>query len=1025
MEKEYTFSTPTIENDYGDTLEDEDIEKGGDTLDEFEELLEEERFRPSKKYLPPRSPEKYEEFMKRRKKERFHESIPIDESIFTFEDVKYSTPVNIHDTPSPPSDEEIRRLMSSKTKKIQIPSVDNILKQKVTPSVREWMKSLLFTTISKYIDGVYETPVDPTARLSDDEKIILSQGLRVFSPDVIPEWVDDSQRRGFLVRWYFDDIPHEVFFPAPKDEDVPYANQQVNDFLANSYYSKELEKFVFVKHAHTIHSGINMDLINKQVKVHRLAYEDVNYHIQYLLQKYGGGFFFLTGEQMKDVIAASTNKTPLEIEILTVFENLPTSELSKRQNAQLANALANGICAFYRKFPLDDGAIRRSLISQHEWGYFTEVILPNIPAEDIEEFNFIHLPALLSMYREYITRYDAITKKLQHTPKRVHIPTENIQGVEVQNISEVGVKLIRNVTYLEGVAFTQTSAKSGIVDTYLDKVCYYLAYLRPPLDQYTEFYQSKLKSGAYDVAFLPYANLAHFFPELSMDLVDGTSNSTALEVLEEYVSHIKHELAEILIFSEYPGAPRKTRPVRPLLSNISAYLTPVTEKCGAGGKRYVRDEQGDFVFKDTGNGKFVPVQEDIPLGEIVICYDEDLQKFTCHSIPDVLRDIKFGNSINPETGKKYPKGFVSMIKSKYSSELRGTIQGESGVPEPYTATVVEGGKEYTFEDIDKLFEIEEEEVKFPKRVSEESIPEHIRNYSDIKKLLEGETLYVYFCEPWREKCQNFDYVGGWKYFQNEYDKAPQNAMYRRVDTEYGDFKDVLDIDADDLPIILEFKRVDGVLTKEDIPIEQNEPKYLAHKREVERQKKIQETERRKKQREIAKKSKQRFHELFGGDIEIRIQGEIKSLSKQLKNLSKTVSNRLEFEEEKSTLEKNIEYLKNLATTLKKDTARKNQIASVAELISKKVGGSQKTRELLLKIQKNPKVVEIEVGKKHIRVPSKIKSLILAINAENRDLNKNIDDLVEMRMFSMAESLKKKIKNNEKMRKNLIMSFRTN
>lgn len=231
---------------------------------------------------------------------------------------------------------------------------------------------------------------------------------------------------------------------------------------------------------------------------------------------------------------------------------------------------------------------------------------------------------------------------------------------------------------------------------YLKKVLIPYLFLKGPLGDKARFFKSKLANGMIQFDALISANIAHYLPEFPMGIHNDAEIDALFGGIDPWLTLGKSLSALMRITIEsfidsYASIvdPTRRKEFNNLLQAASEVSDPIIkllktpsaacqQQTGTG-QRPVVDENGKYVYKIIGRGKGkkrVHVMEDIPEGDLVICFSDD--KFTCHSIDEVMiamAKAKGGKVINLQTGKPYPKSFLEKFKQRYA-----TLEGAGGLP---------------------------------------------------------------------------------------------------------------------------------------------------------------------------------------------------------------------------------------------------------------------------------------------------------------------------------------------------------
>ena len=171
-------------------------------------------------------------------------------------------------------------------------------------------------------------------------------------------------------------------------------------------------------------------------------------------------------------------------------------------------------------------------------------------------------------------------------------------------------------------------------------------------------------------------NLAHFLPELAMN--ENLTIDDWSEIGKVVGTHLIEEINETINFFETMTHPSQKRifESKTDMPTLTRWLVSITETCGPSGSRPIVQD-GQYVY-EVVHGVRRKKMEPIPEGDLAICYSNN--QFTCHSIPEVLRQMERGDTINPVTEQEYPVKFLKTLKKRY---------GEVVAPEPREPKVEE------------------------------------------------------------------------------------------------------------------------------------------------------------------------------------------------------------------------------------------------------------------------------------------------------------------------------------------------
>lgn len=265
---------------------------------------------------------------------------------------------------------------------------------------------------------------------------------------------------------------------------------------------------------------------------------------------------------------------------------------------------------------------------------------------------------------------------------------------------------------------SSTKGKFGTtVYSYLLRALMPLIFLDGELSNHAKVFRAKIANGSYDLEMLVDANLAIFLPEFAMSSAFATDqkigkHGTALDIAGEVISDVLHHRMDDFLerYLRMQDPTRQTRTTQP--PNISRIIEPlvklledpaeVCQRQTKTGRRHKVDAQGRKMYETRGKGKNkyrVPVEENIPAGELVMCYDERTNKFSCSGVTDVIAAIRLAERlseegqnliypVNPTTGEIYPDNFIERFKEMYGDQIAAYITPREPSPRPFTPSPV-------------------------------------------------------------------------------------------------------------------------------------------------------------------------------------------------------------------------------------------------------------------------------------------------------------------------------------------------
>jgi thiol-disulfide isomerase/thioredoxin len=208
-------------------------------------------------------------------------------------------------------------------------------------------------------------------------------------------------------------------------------------------------------------------------------------------------------------------------------------------------------------------------------------------------------------------------------------------------------------------------------------------------------------------------------------------------------------------------------------------------------------------------GRFVqvPIMQEKSLGDLVICYDPESKKFTCHNLHELFLDIRRAGPstpINPYTNSRYPKEFIERIRQRYPEFISKSLTPPKKPPP----------------------EMKEEETfhfSRPVRLVETSVREEKEpdTMEDLEKMVsnDGTIAVVYFYTMWCASCRSI--LGFWEEMERTY----AHVDFIRVNKDYAE-ELVINYRIQNVPVFVFFQktpegtlqevgpRFSGIYTKE-------------------------------------------------------------------------------------------------------------------------------------------------------------------------------------------------------------------
>nr|QBK86643.1 MAG: thioredoxin-related protein [Marseillevirus LCMAC102] len=651
------------------------------------------------------------------------------------------------------------------------PPVTALFAKPVTLVTRRVAVDELFRVFSEIIPT--EIPVkEEKIQLSNDDIAILQHGIKPWKEGTVTQ-----QENGWLVEWKFEGKKLAKNFPVGfrKSEDV---KKEAQFYAKNSYYAENFRNWMYGRLFQTFNADVPTSVYQKAAQA--LANQQANPHtiIEDLTKRYKD-FWQLDALQIKNRIRDNRQGVKLiDVEIQTAFEKIPSTKLQLLQGGPLAQELTRIIYIYLQRHPPNQNNIYKELVSEYIIDRFN---LYKPTQEDRTQFETENLPTLTEIYASHIKAFQEVEGKVVLTKESVKFKAwkVSLQTDKYVNLSEIGGQVLQQIVLFERNCYT--ASDGGITNIkYLSQVLRPIIFLEGPLSKFTKFFKAKIASGLFQISALFGADLAYYFPEFAMNFdkfSDDYWEDAMIELSKIMLDKIT-DFLELDIKFRFPTARLERKTTRPLFFRWDKYTTNITARCETDtrtGKIPVRDDEGKIVYKKELS-KMVAQYQPINLADVVICYDKEERKFSCHSITEILHDIAKARGktpINPFTGKPYPKSFVKTIRKRYPEKLakREILETPEKPKAPWTPEPTEPTEE--------VFEMLPEEARIPKEP---------KTLKELKEIIPPKILtVVYFYADWCTKCITFEKK--WSEFQKKYTKVNfikvDHEVTEEINTKYN------------------------------------------------------------------------------------------------------------------------------------------------------------------------------------------------------------------------------------------------
>ena len=389
--------------------------------------------------------------------------------------------------------------------------------------------------------------------------------------------------------------------------------------------------------------------------------------------------------------------TVIDISIRRNLNRLDNEELEKLEGSGLALMIASIIDDTMKTNPPSTPDQIEIRLKQ-EWTRLKT--LEYAPSQkDKKVFDNEYLTILTKNYEDY--NRDAKLqkeKKKEYDILRKNLELEILQRADIQSkvqrfktmsvngmqLSLEGMLLADNVSMLEEKIHVEVGGKTN--ENYLRKILRLIMFLDPgtEIGKYTAFLKSKIASGVYEVDQLDSMTYMSMFPEFFAN--NKYTESTKDDKYENVISQIERQVdlsvldfIDIWILSNQPRIREKN--VNKII--WSRYLELPSESCGGlrirKGLNYRGLEDSEnYDCEQQGESYLCKAKlEPIPDEDLILCYDEPNNKFTCSSIEDVLYALWEQSNgetpVNPMTNKPYGDDFLERMKNRYGDLLKDRV----------------------------------------------------------------------------------------------------------------------------------------------------------------------------------------------------------------------------------------------------------------------------------------------------------------------------------------------------------------
>jgi hypothetical protein len=345
--------------------------------------------------------------------------------------------------------------------------------------------------------------------------------------------------------------------------------------------------------------------------------------------------------------------TPLEAYLL---KNIGAQEETENiKGNDLMVLIAKTVKDYLQHIPRNIDQIFRSLKNFYIHHSFLKYYKNKNQEKAIARFLKKHKDELKKEYENYKKAYGS-----DETAKKVETaPVDNKTKAHVERFEEIAYK-----------------TSGGSVAAYLQKIIMPYLFLEGPLSDKAHVFKAKIKNGSYEFSSLNSATLAHYLPEFAVpNINDDEAFELANSIIEDILETEMDRILDLYLSVLNPSKRRINKKDIEKSIYIAAPLKALTKdvvnvcktQTGTGQRPVIKN--GKYIYKMVGKGankKKVQLMEDIPNGDLVMCYDKKEKNFKCFDSQEVLRDIKRrrNKTVLSQTGYIYPLEFIRKIKKR-------------------------------------------------------------------------------------------------------------------------------------------------------------------------------------------------------------------------------------------------------------------------------------------------------------------------------------------------------------------------
>lgn len=604
----------------------------------------------------------------------------------------------------------------SKTQKYQraayvIPFAKDLFKNKIDIKLRRIVVQTLFDIFKKFIDNL-ETEKYPNLYdfgFTQNDELILKQGISGFDNQKIKfVEIKDDIYQGY---WNYS----FSFFPSGEEElsfsdeiYVPISVDKEKYKPSNElYYNKEVQNWIYTRYKNKCIEKLESDeKIIEKVNQKFMDMSDPLTIIQYLLNYLGDDVFDLSILEFLQRIKEKKNIILDDEYLFSIFiidlekglhshtnnPNLKGGDLAKIISSILRNIIMTRLYIKINEsdFEKTQREQHQLFIKSHIKRFISEkrcnkYLLENPPVIDEEAKNFFDeniLPSIRNRYHTKLILYINAKRKLDNA-KKLYMEylnkdqttkeqilkklkdTHSLINKDFSNLTPKGLEVLLEIKNYEKYCLVSVKGKKTFYN-YLKKILTPIVFLKGELEKHTKFFQAKLSSRDYKIDELHKMGIEYLFPEFAMGIADGSiSNENIISRFKDIDNYLEDAIISVIesyLAMEYLGIRTEIRAKRDVFNQWDKFTKNVLTRCK----------------EQTNSG------EGLLLKDVVVCYDQSKNLFTCNSVSDIIQNIrkhdaeKRKGKVKTKFSTTYGEEFIEKMRKRYNEEITsGIVQIES------------------------------------------------------------------------------------------------------------------------------------------------------------------------------------------------------------------------------------------------------------------------------------------------------------------------------------------------------------